>query len=113
MTLDEDKVIDFNLPELKKRERPFENRLRDALKTHGILFIKTKPTRKGFPDRLAIAFGKTQLVEIKRDKDAELSETQALMHKTLRNHGVRVLVVHGPDVEEAAYRIEQRLMGYT
>lgn len=97
--------LTLRLPELKKRERPFEYALRDELKRRDIMFVKTKPTIEGFPDRLAIAHGRTRLVECKR-KDGELSETQVLVHRDLAKKGVRVLVVEGPDVKRAADTIE-------
>lgn len=100
--------IDLRLPELKRRERPFEYALRDELKKFGVMFVKCKPTIEGFPDRLAIAFGRTLLVECKR-KDGELSETQVLVHRDLRAHGVGVLVVEGPDVARAARKIVRTL----
>lgn len=97
--------LTLHLPELKRRERPFEYALRDELKRRGILFVKCKPTIEGFPDRLAIGHGRTRLVECKR-KDGELSETQGLVHRDIAKHGVRVLVVEGPDVKRAADTIE-------
>lgn len=102
---DLDDRLDLKLPELKRRERPFEYALRGELKKRDIMFVKTKPTIEGFPDRLAIAHGRTRLVECKR-KDGELSETQVLVHRDLAKKGVRVLVVEGPDVKKAADTIE-------
>lgn len=105
---DLDADIDLKLPELKRRERPFEYRLRDELKRRDIMFVKTKPTIEGFPDRLAIGHGRTRLVECKA-KDGELSETQKLVHRDLARRGVKVLVVEGPDVRRAADTIERLL----
>jgi hypothetical protein len=100
--------IDLTLPELKRRERPFEYALRDELKRRDIMFVKCKPTIEGFPDRLAIGHGRTRLVECKR-KDGELSETQVIVHRDIARRGVRILVVEGPDVKRAADIIELRL----
>lgn len=105
---DLDADIDLKLPELKRRERPFEYDLRDELKKRDIMFVKTKPTIEGFPDRLAIGHRHTKLVECKR-KDGELSETQVLVHRDLAKRGVIVLVVEGPDVKKAADAIERVL----
>lgn len=95
-------VLD-NLPALKRRERPFENRLRTHLESyHAIDFVKTKPTRRGFPDRLAIGYRKVVFVEVKRDDDEELAAAQEMVHKELRAKGHTVLVIEGPDVKQAA-----------
>ena len=107
MTDDDD--IDFNLPELRSRERPFEYALRDELKSEGILFVKLKPTIEGFPDRLAIGFKRTRLVEIKRHGEP-LSEVQKIRHRELwRDYGIEVLVVQGPDVKAAASKVSLAL----
>lgn len=98
---DLDDEINLKLPELKKRERPFEYRLRDELDKRDVTFVKLKPTLEGFPDRLAIGFCRTQLVECK-SQDGSLSETQILMHAKLAEHGISVLVVEGPNVKAAA-----------
>jgi hypothetical protein len=92
------------LPALKKREIPFERRLQNELKKRRVLFVKTKPTVAGFPDRCAAGFGALGLVEIKNE-DTDLSERQESMHKKIAAHGVRVLVVHGPDVKAAARKV--------
>lgn len=90
------------LPPIKKREVPFERRLQIELKKRGVLFVKLKPTLRGMPDRAAIGYGKIRLVEIKRE-DNDLSEVQAeFRDMLLRDYSVRVLVVHGPDVQAAA-----------
>lgn len=102
---DLDADVGLKLPELKRRERPFEYALRDALVARGVMFVKLKPTIEGFPDRLAIAYGRTQLVECKR-KGGELSDTQVLVHQQLAKRGVNVLVVEGPDARRAADAID-------
>lgn len=105
--LDDD--IDLNLPELKRKERSFEYALRDELKTMGIGFVKLKPTIKGFPDRLAMGFGNTRLVEVKRE-DEEARRSQVERHKELwKKYRIRVLVIEGPDVRHAAHLIEADL----
>lgn len=106
---DLDADVDLKLPEIKQREVTFERKLHDRLEAGGLMkFVKLKPTIEGFPDRLAIGFRRTRLVEIKREGES-LSEMQVLVHRDLRKMGVKVLVIHGPDVEEAAYVIEMAL----
>lgn len=101
---DLDDYVDLKLPPLKKRERPFEYKLRDELKKRGVMFVKCKPTIEGFPDRLAIGYRCTMLVEAKRE-DGELSPTQALVHRDIRRHGGFVHVAEGPGVKAAADKI--------
>lgn len=79
---------------IRKRERPFENRLRDALECERLLFVKSKPTRKGWPDRILIGFEKKRLVEIKRE-GADLSDAQVIVHRELWDrYRIRVIVIH-------------------
>lgn len=93
------------LPTIKKREVPFERRLQRELKKHDVLFAKLKPTLRGMPDRAAIGFGKIRLVEVKKE-DGELSDVQTEFHKMLlKDYGVLVVIVHGPDVKAAARKI--------
>lgn len=93
----------------KKRERTFENALRDELKKMRIKFVKTKPTVSGFPDRLAIGFGAMKLVEVKRE-DETLEKHQEILHEELRrDHGVNVLTVW-PPVRTAAKLIRAALV---
>lgn len=99
-----------DLRPLKRRERPFEYALRDRLKEMGVMFVKTKPTITGFPDRLAIGLGCLRLVEVKRG-GGELSETQALVHRDIARHGPPVIVVEGPDVTAAADAVWYALGG--
>lgn len=82
------------LKPLRKREKPFEYRLRAELKKLGIIFTKCKPTIKGWPDRLAVGhYGEMLLVELKRD-DEPLSIAQKIVHEDLKySHGVIVQVV--------------------
>lgn len=96
------------LRKLKRRERPFEYALRDALKPYGIMFVKCKPTIEGFPDRLAIASGEMRLVECKRE-NGSLSDVQKLRHRELRDHGVKVLVITGPDVRAGVRAVRKAL----
>jgi hypothetical protein len=106
---DLDADIDLRLPELKRRERSFENALRDELKSRGVGFVKLKPTIKGFPDRLALGNGRAKLVEVKREgEEARLS--QVARHRELkRKYDVDVLIVEGPDVKLAARRVIRAL----
>ncbi|HTR71739.1 MAG TPA: hypothetical protein VMH41_16110 [Mycobacteriales bacterium] len=88
-----DRLAHLRLPPIKRRERPFEARLRDRLKVYGVLFVKNKPTIVGWPDRTAVGFGEVGLVELKRDFEG-LDEAQEILHgQILRDHGVRVLLV--------------------
>mgnify|MGYP000973957381 CR=1 FL=1 len=106
---DLDADIDLKLPELKRRERPFEYALRAELKTRGVGFVKLKPTIEGFPDRLAMGHGRTRLVEVKRE-DGEARENQRIRHaELLRKYKVKVLLIEGPDVKRAADTIEMIL----
>lgn len=106
---DLDANVDLKLPELKKRERPFEYALRDQLKVWGVGFVKLKPTIKGFPDRLALGNQTTKLVEVKRE-DEEARRSQVERHREMRKkYGVDVLVVEGPDVRRAALAIVRAL----
>jgi hypothetical protein len=109
---DIDAPIDLKLRPIKKRERSFEYQLRDELRDeYDILFIKTKPTIEGFPDRLAIGFGgygANVLVELKREGE-DLSETQKLVHAQLAKRGMPPIVVHGPHVATAAKIIQLEL----
>lgn len=106
--MDDDRDIDFSLPDIKKRERPFEYALRDELASRSILFVKLKPTIEGFPDRLAIGFRRTRLVEVKQE--APLSDVQKIRHRELkRDYGIEVLVVQGPNVKHCANVIELAL----
>lgn len=98
------------LPPLKKRERPFEYRLRDHLKTMDVMFPKCKPTIKGFPDRLAIGLGTMRLVEVKRE-DEDPDDVQSLVHRDIAAHGPEVVVVRGPCVYDAAIVIWRALGG--
>lgn len=98
------------LPPLKKRERPFEYRLRDHLKKMDVMFVKLKPTVKGFPDRLAIGLGSMRLVEVKREGE-DPDDVQALMHRDIARHGPEVIVVRGPSVYAAADTIWRALGG--
>lgn len=98
------------LPPLKKREKPFEYRLRDRLKTMGIMFVKCKPTITGFPDRLAIGLGTMRLVEVKREGE-DPDDVQALVHRDIATHGPEVVVVRGPDVRAATDVIWRALGG--
>jgi len=108
--LDDD--VDLRLPGLKRRERSFEYALRDELKTRSIGFVKLKPTIKGFPDRLAMGYGKTYLVEVKREGE-EARRSQVERHRELRKkYGIEILLVEGPDVKAAADYIEHRLSRY-
>lgn len=94
------------LPSLKKRERPFEYRLRDELKTRDIMFTKFKPSVKGLPDRLAMGNENMLLAEIKREGE-DLEDHQKVMHARIyRLTGRRVMVIHGPDVKKAANFVE-------
>lgn len=102
------RVEDLRLPELKKREKSFEYRLRDELKKLGILFVKTKPTITGFPDRLAIG-EKMKLVETKA-KDGVLSDAQIICHRDLRKLGHDVLVLRDQDPKKAAKTIQRWLV---
>lgn len=101
---DLDDYVDLKLPPIKKRERPFEYALRDELKRRRVMFVKCKPTIEGFPDRLAIGFGCTMLVEAKRE-DGQLSPTQKIVHRDIRRHGGFVHVAEGPSVKMAADKI--------
>jgi hypothetical protein len=98
------------LKPIKTRESPFEHRLRDALKVEGIFFVRCKPTVVGFPDRLALGFRQTRLVEIKRE-DGELSDAQVIRHKELKNdYGIDVIVVNAMfGVEHAVVTIGRSL----
>lgn len=94
------------LPPIKRREIPFERRLQVELKKYGVLFVKLKPTLRGFPDRLAMGYGRIGLVEIKRE-DGELSDVQKTLRKMLREkYRTRVLVVRGPNVRDGARKID-------
>jgi hypothetical protein len=94
--------LDLKLPKLKKRERSFEYKLRDEIEKNGdVMFVKLKPTRTGFPDRLLVGFGKKFLVEIKRDENEELSDVQGVMHADLAKMGIEVIVIYGPVVSRA------------
>lgn len=91
------------LPPIRRRERSFEYALRDELASHEVMFIKMKPTIKGFPDRLAMSWrGRMRLVECKRSIDEALDHAQEVVHGDLRDLGIDVVVVHGPDVKAAA-----------
>lgn len=97
------------LPELKKRERPFESQLRDILSRQGVMFVKLKPTVIGWPDRVAIAPPHTQnprviFVECKT-QDGKLSAAQSLIQRDLTDRGVAVVTVQGPSAAKAAKRI--------
>jgi len=105
---DLDDYIDLKLPPIRKRERPFEYQLRDELKRRRVMFVKTKPTIEGFPDRLAVGHGCTMLVEAKRE-DGRLSPTQVLVHRDIRRHGGFVHVAEGPSVKVAADKIVELL----
>ena len=98
------------LPPLKKRERPFEYRLRDHLKKMDVMFVKCKPTIVGFPDRLAIGLGTMRLVEVKRE-DENPDDVQSLVHRDIAEHGTPVVVVRGPCVYDAAIVIWRALGG--
>lgn len=77
---------------IKKRERPFENRLRDHLETnYAVMFVKAKPTRTGFPDRIAMGYGNTRLVEVKADDDP--GEAQEIVHAQIRELSGQAVVV--------------------
>lgn len=90
------------LPPLKKRERPFEYRLRDELKKRGVMFVKVKPSVRGLPDRLAMGLGNMLLAELKREA-GDLPDHQLAMHAEIKRlTRKRVLVVFGPDVEKQA-----------
>lgn len=108
---DLDDFVELKLPEIKQREIPFESRLRDELKKRGVMFVKNKPTLEGWPDRTAVGFGRIRLVEVKA-QEGELSPVQEAMHARLKAHGVRVVVVYGPDVNRAATYILKGLRGY-
>lgn len=97
------------LPPLKKRERPFEYRLRDRLRILDVMFVKAKPTRVGLPDRYALGHHNQLFVEIKREGE-DLEEHQRVMHAEIhRLTNRRVVVVHGPDVEKSAQFIVRAL----
>lgn len=99
------------LKPLKKRERPFEYDLRDELKRRHIMFVKCKPTLTGFPDRLAIGLGTTRLVELKRE-DEDLQDDQRIRIREIEEHGVKVLIINGPNVRRAANHVEAALKGW-
>lgn len=99
------------LPPLKRRERPFEYRLRDELNDkHQVMFVKIKPSRRGLPDRMAIGLGNMLLVEVKREGE-DLEEHQKIMHRKLyHTSGKRVLTVWlGGSLDAARIRIVQAL----
>lgn len=108
MKRDLDADVNLKLPEIKQREHAFEYKVRDALKEHDVLFVKIKPTIEGFPDRLAIGNARTKLVELKREGES-LSEMQELIHADLKDMGIEVLVVEGPDVKAAVKAITKAL----
>jgi hypothetical protein len=109
---DLDDFVELRLPEIKKREVPFENQLRDELKKRGIGFVKNKPTIEGWPDRTLMGFGRIRLVEVKKE-DGDLSEVQKILHRELvKKYGVKVIVVHGPDVRATADDLQRALRGY-
>jgi hypothetical protein len=99
-----------NLRPIKKRERPWENRLRDELEDNfPVMFTKAKPTRTGWPDRIAAGYGNLRLVEVKRD-DEDLDEGQVIMHRQLLAMDVRVIVVKSSmGLKQAALRIVRGL----
>jgi len=101
-----DRLAHLRLPPIKRRERPFEARLRDRLKVYGVLFVKSKPTIKGFPDRIAIGFGRIGLVELK-SQDGKLDESQIIFHHNVwRLHQVKILVVDsGMGIDGASKRV--------
>lgn len=102
-------VARLKLPPIKRRERPFEGRLRDRLKDYGVMFVKNKPTLTGWPDRTAVGFGELCLVELKRDFE-DLDDEQEIMHREIARHGVGVLLIQaGYGLEECAVRIVGRL----
>lgn len=108
MRLDLDDLVDLKLPQLKRRERPYESRLRDELKKQRILFVKCKPTVVGFPDRLAIGNARMRLCEIKRE-GGKLSDVQIARHAELKRHGIDVLVIEGPSVPNGVRAVRKAL----
>lgn len=96
---------------LKKRERPFESRLRAELwRRHGVKFFKIKPTWTGLPDRMAMGKGASCLVELKRESEV-LDDAQYIMHQLIyKMSGREVLTIHGPDVHAARIVIVKHLI---
>lgn len=100
---DLDAILDIKLPRLRRKERTFEQSLRDLLEARGIMFVKLRPTRRGFPDRLAIEpAGSVLFVECKRDEKSGLSPSQKVVHAELRDLGARVYLAVGPDAQRSA-----------
>lgn len=101
------------LPPLKKRERPFEYRLRDELKKHDVWFFKIKPSRVGLPDRMAMGLGSWCLVELKREGE-DLEPHQVTMHAEIRKRtGRRVLTVWTANMPGAVASVLAMLRNYS
>lgn len=99
-----------NLQPIKTRERPYENRLRDYIeRNYPVFFVKTKPTRKSFPDRLATGYRTMRLVELKR-KGEDLDDAQVIVHGELLRQGIRVVRIHtGMPLDQAAWIVVNAL----
>jgi|SRR5882724_4167853 len=95
---------------IKSKERSYEYRLRDHLEAnYPVFFVKSKPTRKSWPDRQATGYGQIRLVELKRQGE-DLDEAQVIMHRELRSQGIRVVRIHtGMSLDLAAKLVVRAL----
>lgn len=94
---------------IKKREKPFEYRLRAELwDRHAIRFVKLKPTWKGMPDRMAMGLRNWCLVEVKRDGET-VSDAQVIMHNDIYElTGRSVITIFGSSTIESAIALVVR-----
>jgi hypothetical protein len=110
ITVKQQNAVLKRLRPIKSRERPYENRLRRYIEAnYPVFFVKAKPTRKSFPDRVATGYGNIRLVELKR-KGEDLDDAQVIMHRALLRQGIRVVRVHtGMSLDLAAKLIVNAL----
>jgi hypothetical protein len=77
-------------------ESEIEQKMKDAVKEHGGLFIKfVSPSTRGVPDRIVITpSGRIYFVELKKE-GGRLSPMQRYMHGVFRRHNVKVYTLTG------------------
>lgn len=86
-----------------KPEGAIENYMREIAESMGFLFYKFQsPSQNGVPDRVAIGYGHTIFIELKKSEDEEPRPLQQSVINRMIDHGAEVFVIGS---KEDAYNL--------
>jgi hypothetical protein len=93
-----------------KPEGAIENYMREIAESMGFLFYKFQsPSQNGVPDRVAIGYGHTIFIELKKSEDEEPRPLQQSVINRMIDHGAEVFVIGS---KEEAYNLLKAYANY-